>query len=283
MDQLSEILLIDENIDKEDRIYTCFNFNELYPNENAPLNVTNPNHLSQVAGISGTTPTEQGHVWGNHRAKPIAQVKWESIIKNEITGLTGIDNSQSDGEAVLWIKAPQHSKMLGAYKRRVGHDIRPRLYDPKSGYWILVDTGAMCSVWPAKDYSDATYDANLHLEAVNKSRINPYGKRTRQIKLGRKSFNKEMILGDIEIPVLGWDFIHQFKLSLVWSEDGSKLCLVDKKACISAQLKVDAIPDGADLNLAPIEGSYKSFSNLQRPRQYSHRARRYQFNPNTRQ
>ena len=93
-------------------------------------------------------------------------------------------------------------------------DMRPYLKDPNTNRQQLVDTGAVVSCWPRKDYPEAAIDTSILLEAVNKTRIATYGKVTRAVKIGRKTYNTEFILADIETPVLGWDFIVQHKIKM---------------------------------------------------------------------
>ena len=72
----------------------------------------------------------------------------------------------------------------------LGTDSRPYLKDPSTGYWMLVDTGAVVTVWPKSDYPDAELDVTLLLEAVNKTRIPTFGKRVRNFKIGRKTYTQ---------------------------------------------------------------------------------------------
>ena len=60
--------------------------------------------------------------------------------------------------------------IIGA-ARVVGRDVRPRLFDPTTQRWMLLDSGAMCTVWPLKDYPGAKVDPMVSLEAVNKTKI----------------------------------------------------------------------------------------------------------------
>ena len=130
--------------------------------------------------------------------------------------------------------------------------MRPYLKDPNTNRQQLVDTGAVVSCWPRKDYPEAAIDTSILLEAVNKTRIATYGKVTRAVKIGRKTYNTEFILADIETPVLGWDFIVQHKISLIWSDCGTELSLVDRKAGISQRVWLEETSESI-LGLATLE------------------------------
>ena len=88
-------------------------------------------------------------------------------------------------------------------------DFRPRIFD--GAQWALLDTGAMVSIYPKSEYHDAALNTSLNLEAVNKSQFPTFGTRTREIKIGRKKYTQDVILADIAMPILGFDFIRKHK------------------------------------------------------------------------
>ena len=85
---------------------------------------------------------------------------------------------------------------------------------------------------------------NLHRK-FNKTKIPTYGTRVRQVKLGRKSYSHVFILADIEVPIMGWDFIKRFKLDISWSQWGDPIIL-DRVAGISSVLKEGQIMNHLD-------------------------------------
>ena len=218
-------LLDDEDYDSN-RIYTDFNFE---------VDVENSESLAPVGQSQ----------WGIHEVKPIAQVRWEALIANEVD--TMVTQNTQDYYPYMQLADVQ----VGASSSK--EDIRPKLYDPSSRRWMLVDTGAAVSVWPRADYPQSNFDPSLALEAVNKTRIPTFGKMDRQVKMGRKAFKQEFILANVSMPVLGWDFIKAYKLSMVWTDDGEHFQLVDKKANIRTNLRVEQVPKGTLLSLAPIK------------------------------
>ena len=80
-------------------------------------------------------------------------------------------------------------------------DIRPRAYDKISKYWILIDSGAMVSVWPKRDFPEAIVDKKTALEAVNKTKILTYGKVNKTLNLSQGTFHHEVYVADIPAPV----------------------------------------------------------------------------------
>ena len=104
---------------------------------------------------------KQAH-WGEYTTKPIAQTKWEKEVAFTIASLV------LDPEPIA---APKDS------------DFRPdfKLFDKKSGRWLLLDTGACQSIWPRSDFPLAKLDQSKSLQAVNGSVIETYG--TTKIKV----------------------------------------------------------------------------------------------------
>lgn len=199
---------------------------------------------AEVHCISSIAPVNIGQAWGNHSQKPLAQTQWEKTIRNEINNI--MVNNGSD--YYPYMETPKVAPQIAS--QSLDEDVRPHLYDPATKKWILVDTGAAVSCWPRQDYEDARLDNSLMLEAVNKARIQTYGTRQKQFKIGRKTYNHQIILADIKTPVLGWDFIKKFKVSLVWF--GEDMHMVDKKASISKKLNLGPVQEGTLLSLKKV-------------------------------
>ena len=106
------------------------------------------------------------------------------------------------------------------FDRRRLSDQRPRFIDSNSKLSILLDTGAQVSLWPRKKFDDATYDPSKKLQAVNGTRISTYD--TRQITIKHPNatvtFIHEVLLADLEEPILGWDFLLHSKLDIRWQK-----------------------------------------------------------------
>ena len=224
-------LLINDDIDENEKIYLDFDFKEL-----AGVEVSDHYNITKA-------PVKLSQVWGIHSSQPEAQAIWEKSLKSTVDQLVA-DNVE---EYLPYFRVPKIASAKGK------NDDRPKLYDPISKMWILIDTGAAVSVWPKRLFQGAKLDSTLVLEAVNSSRIATYGKRIKEVRIGRKSYHKEIILADVEMPVLGWDFLKKYHLSLMWTEDDQYMELFDRKAAISARLKVEKVTDHSMLGLAPME------------------------------
>ena len=68
----------------------------------------------------------------------------------------------------------------------LGVDLRPHVFDPLSKQSLLVDSGSQCTAFPP-DPGDSPVPGSF-LRAVNGSRINCYGKKEIEIKIGRKTY-----------------------------------------------------------------------------------------------
>ena len=129
-----------------------------------------------------TTPVSVGQN-GGIQIKTIAQINWENAVRSEFDKM--IEENVFDYYPYMQIP-------LGAVEKGNQGDIRPRLYDPATKRWMLVDTGAQVSVWPRQDYPEAEEDPTLMLVAVNKSKIPTHGTKQRQIKIGRKPITSNL-------------------------------------------------------------------------------------------
>ena len=114
-------------------------------------------------------------------------------------------------------------------------DVRPRLVE-KSGEIRLIDSGAMISA--TKRLPTDKLDDSVRLVAVNGSKINTYGVRELEVKIGRKKYTIQAVICDIEQDILGMDFIYKYRLGFEWDPyTQSELFIVDKKAKIKSILQ----------------------------------------------
>ena len=113
----------------------------------------------------------------------------------------------------------------------LGVDLRPHLLDPASKLHLLVDSGSQVSAWPP-DPGDVPVQG-MNLKAVNGSKIQCYGHKEVEIKIGRKAYKFRVIKADVASPVIGWDFVRHYRLDMVWNEWGD-IMIRDKKAQVSA-------------------------------------------------
>ena len=120
-----------------------------------------------------------------------------------------------------------------------GVDYRPHLFDSQLNKFILIDSGSQCSAFPPEP-GDVELK-NVHLKAVNGTKIKCYGKSQIAVKMNRKVIHYEVYKADVESPILGWDFVRKNKLDLVWSEFGD-LFLEDKKSDIKTLLHYKPLP-----------------------------------------
>ena len=122
-----------------------------------------------------------------------------------------------------------------------GVDIRPHIFDPVLQKFILCDSGSQVSALPP-DPGDKVI-ANKFLKAANGTRIQCYGTKEIEIKLGRKNFKFNIIKADIESPILGWDFFKANKVDLRWN-DRDEITLYDKVSNIQKELVCKTCPVG---------------------------------------
>ena len=122
-------------------------------------------------GHKETAPVKQG-IWGNHKNKPQSQVKWENAVTKELDRLIK-ENVQE------YFPYMSHIPEIAEVDEG-NEDCRPRLFDPQSKQWMLVDSCAQVSVWPRHEYQDAVLSNKLALQAVNGTKIPTYGTRERE-------------------------------------------------------------------------------------------------------
>ena len=126
-------------------------------------------------------------------------------------------------------------------------DIRPKAYDKISGAKILIDSGACISVWPRARFKNAPCDPSRNLVAVNGTQIKTYGSKVIKIQLANVTFNHKFVLSDISSPVLGFDFMVDNRLDLMWKKGKPTL----KVGRTTIPLSMGRC-DSKNLNLAPI-------------------------------
>ena len=217
---------------ESDKIYTDFEFELDYGEKILPIGAIAPVNGGQFS-------------WGNHTDKPVQQTKWEQTVRTECENIMVNDGAQY----FPYLHIPQICSTGSSQDKNV----RPYMKDPKSERWMLVDTGAVVTVWPKADFPEAKLNDKLCLQAVNRSKIPTFGTRIKDYKIGRKTYRHEVILADVAEPVIGFDFLRKFLLSLIWDLEEKQMDLVDKKASITKRLSMRNIHSGTLLSLAPVE------------------------------
>lgn len=90
-----------------------------------------------------------------------------------------------------------------------------RLYilDRKMRQKFLVDTGAVLSIWPSRLTPNRVRNHSLTLFAANGSPIPTYGEKLISLNFGlRRTFNWFFIVANVDNPIIGADFLHNFEL-----------------------------------------------------------------------
>ena len=100
--------------------------------------------------------------------------------------------------------------------------------DELTGNEFLVDTGAFCSIFPATSLDKTHIDPNIpNLVAANGSKIASYGFRLIPLKFMGRRFEWRFILADVRRPLLGADFLANYKLLI----DVARKRLIDTESC----------------------------------------------------
>ena len=86
------------------------------------------------------------------------------------------------------------------------------------GLWLPIDTGAQCSVWPKSRFPQAQIDTAVTLQAVNNTRFSTYDKQKIVVKINNKAYSHSVLIADVEQPILGFDFIWTYKISIIWNK-----------------------------------------------------------------
>ena len=134
-------------------------------------------------------------------------------------------------------------------------DRRPKAFDKRSGLKVLIDTGASISCWPKNRVKSAVWDPGKNLIVVNGSQIKTFGTQCIDIQLDHSVFKHEVVIASVDSPVLGFDFMVQHKVDLVWSRDGQCSLKVGNK---KIRLSITHC-DVSLLNLARIDQSSDDF------------------------
>ena len=100
-------------------------------------------------------------MWGEYSFKPQAQESWEKMVKGAFRQIAAAEVVQSKA------------------------DLRPRVFVRNWQQWVLLDTGAACTIVPKTFFPDAEFDPSRSLQAVNGETIKTFGTRDVQIKLGK--------------------------------------------------------------------------------------------------
>ena len=140
-------------------------------------------------------------------------------------------------------------------------DLRPRLYDHISGQYLLLDTGACCSIYPRKWFKFLNKDPSKNLRAVNGTQINTYGTQKVQIQPQKSNppppYTHDVIVGEIDQAILGWDWILAYKLDLQWKK--GKCRLLDNNRGMSYPLSLDTV-NANQLGLSVVNQSFKQYA-----------------------
>ena len=80
------------------------------------------------------------------------------------------------------------------------------------------------------------------------------------VRISDKAYPHTVLVADVEQPILGFDFIWRYKISIIWNRQG-ELEIVDMKSDVCAPLTVHKVPEGTPLKLAPteLEGQFRNF------------------------
>ena len=163
---------------------------------------------------------------------------WSKRVVAALEQASHIDPYQKDIPIGSVIPAAQ---AVGWINGQGSCDIRPRLVEKATGIERLIDTGSQVST-TVKGPMDIK-DKVSRLIAVNGTKINTYGVKEVEFKIGRKLYKVKAIVCDVGQDILGMDFMNEYKLGFEWDEfDQTELYLVDKKACIKEELQMVTVP-----------------------------------------
>ena len=132
------------------------------------------------------------------------------------------------------------------WRGKMGVDMRPHVYDPDLKQFLLVDSGSMVTAFPPEPGDNVSEDS--FLRAVNGSKIRTYGKKKIVVKIGRKTYDFEAVIADVDTPVLGWDFMRRHRLGVVWNQWGDNV-IVDRRAQIYKVLQYKSLPSNRSLKM----------------------------------
>ena len=123
--------------------------------------------------------------------------------------------------------------------------------------WIMLDSGAAISIWPRSQYPQLP-PSHSSLVAVNGSRISTFGTKDIHLDIEGQRYTHRFVIAEVQVPILGWDFLARFKLDLCWRS--SRCVLSDPKARRSYPLRYKEV-DPSALQLAPVQ-SFQKYSQL---------------------
>ena len=78
----------------------------------------------------------------------------------------------------------------------------------------LLDTGSQVSLWPPTSSATTSRTTSVRLTAANDTPIPAYGQQKRQIKIGGKPYIFMFLIAQVSWPILGFDFLQAFRMSL---------------------------------------------------------------------
>ena len=152
-DNIAKIDLSDNELmtylQNNETIYLNFDFDQI---DELPT-FSEPNHNS----------------WGNYTVKPNSQIEWDKSLREVAAAI--VNNE------VKW----EMSTLRNPFR---GTDIRPRAFDQISKEHLLIDSGAQISVWPRARVPEAKLDPYVSIQAVNKSKIETFGKKEIAVRFG---------------------------------------------------------------------------------------------------
>ena len=95
-----------------------------------------------------------------------------------------------------------------------------KIYCRHNKSFFLIDTGASVSVIPKNIIKNKHLEIDGYLRAVNNHKIPTYGSQTIKIDLGlRRTFSWDFIVSDVNMAILGLDFLRRFKLNVIPHEN----------------------------------------------------------------
>ena len=186
---------------------------------------------------------DRNEPWGIYEFQPLCQKEWHVMVSKAANAASNV-NVMADIAATS-----------GQF------DLRPRVFDQLSASWLLIDSGAACTVYPVQNCSQIPpIDKTKSLQAVNGTKIETYGKQRVKFKFGAKTYEYDVIVARVPEIICGWDFIANFKLDLVWNPQG-KCQLEDRNHKQVYPLHIANV-DKSHLNLSVIT-SFKTWSQEQ--------------------
>ena len=138
----------------------------------------------------------------SHKEIETLAAGWDKLVVSALAIAGNVDPFQSAlpigsevpaVEAVNWKPGDRHC------------DIRPRLIDKSTGKARMIDSGSQITITSKRP--EDKIDDSFKLVAVNGSRIDTYGVRDIEVKIGRKAYSMPAVVCDIRQDILGMDFI----------------------------------------------------------------------------